>query len=158
MGLRGDIMHNLKIVSLRDKREYRDYFNEYLKELSKYDLTIEFDEKGTPKYKYFDYYFKDDDRYPYWLCLKDEIVGLAMIRELEDEEYEIAEFTVFKEYRGNDNAINFASLILENFNGNFIFSTDLNNIIAVKFWNKFTKKYNGIFEDADGRREWKIIR
>ena len=80
MGLRGDIMHNLKIVSLRDKREYRDYFNEYLKELSKYDLTIEFDEKGTPKYKYFDYYFKDDDRYPYWLCLKDEIVGLAMIR------------------------------------------------------------------------------
>jgi hypothetical protein len=49
-------------------------------------------------------------------------------------------------------------LILENFDGNFIFSTDLNNIIAVKFWNKFTKKYNGIFEDADGRREWKIIR
>lgn len=152
-------MYDIRIVSLRDKREYREYFNSYLVELSQYDKSIEFDEKGTPKYKYFDYYFKDDDRYPYWLYLNNEIAGIAMIREFEKEEYEIAEFCVLEEYRGNNNAISLASLLLDNFSGNFIFSTDLANVRAVKFWDKFVSKYkNTNYYDKDGRREWSIKR
>lgn len=152
-------MHDIRIVSLRDKKDYREYFNNYLTELSKYDKSIEFDEKGLPKYKYFDYYFKDDDRYPYWLYLNNEIAGIAMVRELGDEKYEIAEFGVIEDYRGNNNALSFAKLLLDNFMGDFVFSTDLINIRAVKFWDKFVKNYtNTNFFDQDGRREWSIKR
>ena len=148
-------MYKLNIVSKEDKELFRDYFNKYLCELSQYDKNIEFNE-NVPVYEYFDYYFIDDDRYPFWLYKNNDLIGIALVRKVDDNYFEISEFTIFENYRKDNNSLNSASLLVDYFDGDFCFSTDLNNIIAVKFWDKFSKKYNHTITVDNYRKEWVI--
>lgn len=135
-------MKQIQIVNLSEKEHFRNLFYEYLMELSQFDKDILFDINGTPIYKWFDAYFVDKDRYPFYFKIDNKIAGIAMIRILNDNKFEIAEFYVCKNFRGNGNAIWFADELLKLFDGNFEFSTKLANIRAVKFWNKFSARYN----------------
>ena len=108
-------MRKLQIVPLSKMEEMRKYFYEYLTELSQFDPDIKFDEKGVPIYNWFDCYWEDKDRYPFYLIIDNQIAGLAMIRELGNMLYEIAEFYVCPEFRRDGNAIWFAKELTELF-------------------------------------------
>ncbi len=135
-------MKKIRIISKSESSLARQMLNEYLLELAEFDDTITFDEKGTPIYKWFDNYFIDKDRFPFFLIVDGAIAGLCLIRELDLNHYDFAEFYVCKEFRKDDNALWFASQIESLFNGKFTFSTRLNNVRAVKFWTKFSKTFD----------------
>ena len=151
-------MRKIQIVSVSKKEEMRQYFNDYLTELSEFDPDIKFDDNGVPIYKWFDCYWVDKDRYPIYLVIDNKVAGLAMIRELEPLQYDVAELYVIPEYRKDGNSIWFAKSITELFEGAFIFATRFTNPRAIKFWEKFSEMFeDSTYVDDDIWRSW-IIR
>ena len=137
-------MRKLQIVPVTKMEEMRKYFYEYLTELSEFDPDIKFEEDGTPIYKWYDCYWVDKDRFPFYFIVDGQIAGLAMIRELSPMQYDFAEFYVCPEFRKDGNAIWFASELTQLFDGEFVFSTRFTNPRAIKFWGKFAN----LFEDS----------
>ena len=150
-------MRKIQIVPLSRREEMRRILNEYLIELSEFDPDIKFDDKGIPIYKWFDYYWVDRDRFPIYFIIDNNVAGIALIRELENRVYEIAEFYVLPEYRGNGNAIWFASELTNLFDGEFVFATRHTNHRAIRFWGKFAEMYEGSeYYDDPIWRNWTI--
>lgn len=150
-------MKKIQIVPLSKMEEMRKYFYEYLVELSECDPDIKFDEKGAPIYNWYECYWKDKERYPFYLIIDNKIAGLAMIRELDNMLYDIAEFYVCPEFRKDGNAIWFALQLTELFDGQFVFSTRFTNPRAIKFWDKFAKLFeSNDYLDDEIWRNWTI--
>lgn len=150
-------MRKIQIVPYSKSKIMKKMLEEYLTELSEFDPDIKFDENGIPIYKWFDYYWKEKERYPIFLVVEDKIAGLAMIRELENEEYDFAEFYVSPEFRKDGNSFWFASEIIKLFDGSFTFATRHTNPRAIKFWQKISNEFgNGEFQDDKIWRNWKI--
>lgn len=150
-------MRKIQIVPSSKMEEMRKYFYNYLIELSEFDPDIKFDEQSVPIYNWFDCYWVDKDRFPLFLIIGDKIAGLAMIRELDNMLYDIAEFYIVPEYRKDGNAIWFATEITNLFEGEFVFSTRFTNIRAIKFWGKFANLFqSNSFYDDEHWRNWTI--
>lgn len=150
-------MKRIQIVPLFRMEEMRRYLYEYLIELSQFDPDIAFDEKGLPIYKWFDCYWEDKDRFPLYFFVDDKVAGVAMIREIDNMIYDIAEFYVCPEYRKDGNAIWFAKEITNLFEGQFVFSTRFTNPRAIKFWDKFANLYeDNSYVDDNIWRTWTI--
>lgn len=150
-------MRKIQIVPLSKIEEMRKIFYEYLTELSEFDPDIKFNENGTPIYKWFDCYWEDKDRYPFYFIVNNNIAGFAMIRELFNMQYDFAEFYVRPEYRKDGNAIWFATELTNLFDGEFVFSTRFTNPRAIKFWGKFANQFeSNSFTDDDIWRNWTI--
>jgi len=150
-------MRKIELISLDNKYETKRIFNEYLNELYKFDPTIEFDNNGEPIYNWFDYYWIEKERFPLSLNIDNKFAGLALVRELGENKYEIAEFYILPEFRKDGNAMWFASQILKSFKGDFVFSTRLENLRAIKFWNKVADSVGfSETEVEDGYKVWKI--
>lgn len=147
----------IQIVSISKIDEMRKYFYEYLTELSEFDPDINFDEQGTPIYKWFDCYWTDKDRYPIYFIVDNCVAGLAMIRELDVMLYDFAEFYVLPKYRKDGNALWFATEITNLFDGQFVFSTRFTNPRALNFWGKFAKLFEqNAYTDDIIWRNWTI--
>lgn len=150
-------MRKIELVNIRNKFEMKKVFYDYLTELSQFDPHITFDENGAPIYIWFDCYWTDKTRFPFYLLIDNKIAGLAMIRELGIMLYDFAEFYVCPEYRENDNAIWFANEITKLFEGQFVFSTRFTNPRAIKFWSKFSSQFeSNSFCDDEIWRNWTI--
>lgn len=150
-------MRKIQIVPLSRMEEMRKYFYDYLVELSEFDPNIKFDEKGVPIYKWFDCYWDNKDRFPFYLIVNNKIAGLAMIRELDNMLYDIAEFYVCPQFRKDGNAIWFATELTNLFDGEFVFSTRFTNPRAIKFWGKFAKLFeSNKYHDDEIWRNWTI--
>lgn len=135
-------MKNIKLVSRNEKEKLRKYFFDYLLELAQFDPTIMIDENGTPVYKWYDYYWEEGERFPFLFKIDNQFAGLALVRELEPKHYEIAEFYVLPKFRKDNNAIDFALLLTKFFDGKFSFSARLENLRAIKFWDKFVLRFS----------------
>lgn len=148
---------NIQLVSVNKKAGLKKYFNDYLIELSLFDPTIKIDERGVPVYRWYDCYWTEKGRYPFLLNIDDQFAGLALVRELSPDNYEISEFYVKPAFRKNNNALDFAVKITRLLGGTFVFSARLNNVKAVKFWDKFAAKFpRGGSSVSDDRKQWFI--
>jgi len=150
-------MNKIVIVPTLKKFELKRMFNDYLKELSSFDDSIKFDENGEPIYKYFDCYFSDKDRYPFFFCENDLIVGFCLLRELGNLSYEIAEFYIKSEFRNKELGKDFAKQITDMFMGEIEFSTCKKNERAVRFWNGFCSLFDSFeFSSDETHNYWSI--
>lgn len=150
-------MKKIMIVPFVRKEEMRKVFYEYLTELSQFDSTIKFNKRGEPVYNWFDCYWKDKERYPIFFLIDGTVAGLAMIRELDNMQYDFAEFYVKPEYRKDGNSLWFAIEITKLFEGEFVFSTRFTNPRAIKFWGKFAENFeNSNYYDDEEWRNWTI--
>ena len=150
-------MKKIQIVPLLKMEEMRKYFYEYLVELSQFDPDIKFDENKVPIYNWYDCYWTDKDRFPIYFMVDDIIAGFAMIRELDNMNYDFAEFYVCPNFRKDGNAIWFATEITKLFQGQFTFSTRFTNPRAIKFWGKFANLFeDNVYSDDDVWRNWTI--
>ena len=136
-------MRKIQIAPLSQMANVRKLLNDYLKELSQYDNTIKFDKNNNPIYQWFECYWDEYGRYPFYFFVNDKIAGFSLVRQISHNELEIAEFYVLPEYRRDNNAMWFAQSKVDLFYGQFDFSTTKNNIVAVKFWNKFAQQFIG---------------
>lgn len=150
-------MRNISIVPLSKMEEMRRLLFDYLKEIPEFDYNIEFDESNKPIYKWFELYWSDRGRYPFFLIINNNIAGFALIRELANMSYEIAEFFLKEEFRKNNNALWFAKQLTNLFEGEFIFSTSLLNLRAIKFWDKFANDFQvKSIAETEKHKIWKI--
>lgn len=150
---------NIQLVPSSQSDDLLNLFNSYLLEIREYDPKIMLDENGNPVYKWFNYYWVDKNRYPIYLKLEDKVIGFALIRKLDAKTHEIAEFYVMPKYRRNGYAMWFANEILNQFKGSFEFSTNINNIKAINFWDKFSEGYRNIKVNIDDQRKyWSIAK
>ena len=150
-------MRHLQIVPSVKREELREIFYEYLTELAQFDPDIKFKPDGTPIYKWFACYWEDNDRFPFYLIVDNQIAGLALIRELDDMQYDFAEFYVRPNFRVNGNAMWFATELTNLFDGEFTFSTRFTNPRAIKFWDKFARSFKNFSVSNDEVwRNWKI--
>ena len=150
-------MRKIQIVPLSKMEEMRKILNTYLIELSEFDPDIKFDKKGNPFYNWFDCYWEDKNRFPFYLIINGKIAGMALIRELENMVYDFAEFYVKPEFRKDCNAIWFATEITNLFEGQFVFSTRFTNPRAIRFWGKFANLYeSNEYTDDEIWRNWTI--
>ena len=151
-------MRKIQIVPASKREEMRKFFYEYLTELSEFDKDIKFDSNGVPIYKWFDCYWVDKDRFPFYMIIDGNVAGLVMIREMGDRHYDFAEFYVLPEYRKDGNAIWLATQMTELFDGQFDFATRFTNPRAIRFWGKFANLFEkNEYIDDDIWRSW-IIR
>lgn len=149
----------LRVVLAKDEQKEltKAYLNEYLTELSEYDQDIKFDDEGLPIYRWFDFYWNDKGRYPFLFYVDDDVAGIAFVRRLGENSYEIAEFYVVPKFRGSGNALWFAGEIANKLNGEISFSTRLVNKRAMGFWSKFASAFNNYTETIDnGWKNWTI--
>ena len=145
------------IVPFVRREEMRKILFEYLIELSEFDPDIKFDEKGKPIYKWFDCYWEDRDRFPFFFIVDDKVAGIAMIRELDCSQYDFAEFYVRPEFRCDGNALWFATALTKLFEGEFVFATRHTNPRAIKFWGKFANTFEeNEYYDDEIWRSWTI--
>ncbi len=151
-------MNSLQLVHIEEKESLLKHFNDYLTELAEFDPDIQFDENGDPIYKWFNNYFTDKERYAFFYKIDGEIAGLAMVRHLGENSFELAEFYVLPTYRKNGNSLYFATELLKLFRGTIHISTRHTNPRAVKFWTKFTKGYDIVFAQSDDIwMNWSVI-
>ena len=151
-------MVNVRIVSKNNKNEMFDIFNDYMHELSEFDKSIRFDSYNNVIYQWFDAYFDEKERYPFYYMINDNIVGIAMVRQMENGAYEMAEFYVKPEYRGNGMAMTFADAVLNMFMGNIHISTLYDNARAVRFWDKVCANYETEEAGVEDKKHWVIVK
>lgn len=134
-------MRYLQFVALNQKEELRGYLNDYLTELSAVDPDIKFDENGVPIYRWFDHYFTDKDRTVVFLIVDGNIAGFGMVRELGEDNYELAEFYIIPEFRRGKNGIFLAKNLCLLFKGCMQISTRHTNLAGKAFWARFVEGF-----------------
>jgi len=134
-------MQKVELIDKKDKEMTWQIFCEYQKEWAQFDETVKFDKNETPIYLWFGEYWIDSGRWPFFLTIKNEIAGLCFIRKIEDE-FSIAEFYIKPEYRKDNNALTFANMVINLFDGKITFSTTNKNLRALKFWQKFYNQFD----------------
>ena len=150
-------MRKIQIIPNLEKNNTRKIFDEYLTELSEFDDKIKFDKNGKPLYMWYENYWKDFGRFPFYFICENQIAGLAFVRETGDKQYEIAEFYVCPSFRKDGNAMWFIDSVLSLFDGVFDIGTQLKNKRAIAFWTKVANKYGVTnFVDDEKTRTWYV--
>lgn len=150
-------MRKIQIIPKSEKHIAKEILYKYLTELSEFDDKIQFSDDGQPIYVWFENYWKDYGRFPFYFLCKNQIAGLAFIRETGDKQYEIAEFYVCPEFRKDGNAMWLACEVIELFDGVFDIGTQLKNNRAIAFWTKIANLYGVTkFVDDEKTRTWYV--
>ena len=141
-------------VKIEDKDILFRLLQYSLFEESEYDLN-EMNNDGIFEYKYFESYFKEEDRHAFFIREENthKILGFAMINtylQKFKDGHSIAEFMVIPKYRRNKIGKNIAYQIFDMFKGNWEVSPSLNSEKAYLFWKNTIENYtnkNYKFED-----------
>lgn len=134
-----------------------------LLQLYLYDFTefadFELNENGLYSYKYFDLYWEEPDRHPFFILADGHIAGFALVNShcvrLQGG-HSLAEFFVMKKYRRNGIGKKAAFILFDLFRGGWDVHHVKTNLPAERFWRKTIAEYtNGNFEtyEQDGLGE-----
>ena len=116
-----------------------------LYEESETDLN-EMNEDATYEYKYFDFYFTDNNRHAYFIREKgsNKLLGFAMINKYVQKfsnGYSVAEYLVLPKYRRNKIGKKAAFEIFNKFLGNWEVKPSYNSKKAYLFWKNTIQEY-----------------
>lgn len=98
--------------------------------------------------RYFELYWKEEERHPYILKYNGELAGFVLHRFNEDKMNEISEFFVLNKYRKLGAGTFMANEMFKRYKGKWEIRTLLKNKIAQEFWRKIIKEAsNNDFEE-----------
>lgn len=102
---------------------------------------------GVYPYAYFDDYWRDDQRWPFWAMRDGQRMGFALVRFApEHDAMQMAEFYIAPAYRRDGLGLAFAHGLLTMFPGPWKIRQILANTGATAFWRKVAQPY-GYSED-----------
>ena len=97
---------------------------------------------GVYPYAYFDDYWRDDQRWPFWAMQDGERIGFALVRFApEHEAMQMAEFYIAPAHRKEGLGFAFAQGLLKMFPGPWKIRQILANKGATAFWRKVAQPY-----------------
>ena len=105
---------------------------------------------AAPEYPYFDLYWSEGGRYPYWIKTSGQIVGFALIRRLAADIMEIAEFFVSVPWRRRGIGRAAARALFAAHPGSWLVRTLPMNSNSQAFWTKAVP--SGAQQTSDGPR------
>ena len=114
-----------------------EHFQHYCAELMPYGNFAPV--SGVFEYKWFDHYWHDADRFPFWALADGTRAAFALVHR--GACTEMAEFYSFLQYRRTGIALDFARQILKRFPGPWEISQYRANIAAVAFWHRAIADY-----------------
>ena len=125
----------IRPVTADEKSALWDMLQTYIGELSAYTGGKPTD--GMYPYAYFDPYWTDANRSPFWAVADDRHVGFALVyREGADGAMRMAEFYIRPECRRNGRGKDFAQQLLLRFPGAWRIRQIVLNQPAVAFWHR----------------------
>ena len=126
----------VELVPVAKKPAFARCFQLYLHEHAAFTGRKPVD--GIFSYPWFDLYWQEPDkRWAFWMRQGDDIVALAMVRVDEgDGRFELAEFFVIDQYRGQGLGDQFAKNVIRRFEGLWKLNQVKRNERAVAFWRR----------------------
>jgi predicted acetyltransferase len=144
-------MPSVNIVAIAKAEAPRAWamLQSYLDELSEFggDAPV----NGVFPYQYFDAYWIEPVRWPFWIKADAEIAGFALVRICDDGVYDMSEFYILPEYRRAGVGINAARAILARFPGRWTLSQFKENAPAIRFWRRVLDGF-APYEETRGER------
>jgi predicted acetyltransferase len=121
----------------------------YLGELSKLggDPAV----SGVFVYRYFDAYWIEPERLPFWIKANEEVAGFALVRRCDDGVYDMSEFYIKPEYRRRGIGGDTARAIFTRFPGRWTVSQFKQNQPAIRFWRRVLEGF-APFDRTRGER------
>jgi predicted acetyltransferase len=97
---------------------------------------------GVYPYAYFDDYWQDDQRWPFWAIEGGARIGFALVRFVPElNATQMAEFFILPEYRRGGAGSHFAKGLLTRFPGPWKIRQILANKAATAFWRRVAEPY-----------------
>jgi predicted acetyltransferase len=117
-------------------------------------------EHGLYGYTYFDYYWTEDTRHPFFIRVDGKLAGFALINEYcyvvkEPGTKSIAEFFVMRKYRRKGIGKSVAVQVFDRFPGKWEVIQHGENEPSKIFWEKVIREYtSGNYRQEKAKTEW----
>ena len=133
-------------VKNHEKEILRNLLEKYDYEFSQYDQR-DVNPLGLYGYDYFDCYWTEEGRYPFFIKVNGQLAGFAMIGNymeiFESAQYSMSEFFIMYKYRKSGAGSYAAYKLFEMFEGEWELKLHPKNLPSVGFWNKVISTYTG---------------
>lgn len=129
-----------RAVAIAEKPQLWTDLQDYIREMRAYDDDIECVD-GVYHYKWFDHYWTDEPRWPFWAVVDGERAGFALLRREDSGEMEVAEFYIRPRFRRGGIGLAFARGLLARYPGPWLISEYRSNTGAVHFWRRVIESY-----------------
>lgn len=137
-------MVNLKQITIEEKTKAYNLNQKYLYEMTNY-YDNEFDSNGNIDYGYFDLYFTDSSRIPYFIYNDNTLVGFIFLNKYShlgmDLTWGIAEATIFPMYRRNHYMADAVKIITDKYPGLYEVKYNMKNLKAKALWEGISSNY-----------------
>jgi predicted acetyltransferase len=137
----------ISAVPESEKPKLWEELQNYLAELSK--LGGRTAVNGVFPYRYFDAYWREPGRWPFWIKAQEAIAGFALVRKLDDGAFEMAEFYIRPEHRRSGIGAGSARELFARFPGRWHLSEFKENAAAIAFWRRVLQDL-GAYEETVG--------
>ena len=147
--------YSIRTAKFTDKALMDELLQGYLCNLNRYE-DIPVNVSGRYDYPYLEYYWSDNDRYPYLFYAGKNLAGFALVRR-DTDYYEMAEFCTLPDYRRQGAGTILAVQIIHRHTGRWHLEYNINNIAGCRFWNNLAAKLVGenyIKLPAEDNREY----
>ncbi|WGV23491.1 GNAT family N-acetyltransferase [Halotia branconii] len=130
-------------ASINDKPIIQRMMELYQHDFSEFE-DKDINEHGYFGYPYLDYYWVEDDRYPFIVRIGGKLTGFVLVNQytyIPDSQYSIAEFFILRKYRQQGIGKQVAFQIFDRFCGKWEIHQITTNIVAQKFWRSVIGEY-----------------
>ena len=107
---------------------------------------------GNFNYRWFDAYFREAERYPFFIRVGGQLGGFVLVRESKGEEdwdFQIAEFFILRRYRRMGIGRDAGRQVLRMFPGVWGISFDDENTPANNFWRSIVRQFEQVLLQRD---------
>ena len=139
----------ISTVAESDKWALWDSLQKYLAELSKVGGGAAVN--GVFPYRYFDAYWMEPERWPFWIKWQTQVAGFALVRQREDGIFEMSEFYIHPEHRRIGIGAASARELFARFPGRWHLPEFKENTTAIAFWRRFLQGFAEYQETVDSR-------
>ena len=91
--------------------------------------------------KYFDAYWRESERHPFFIKDKCRLVGFALVRQTGEKKYSISEFFVMRKHRRSGIGKMAAFLLFQKFQAEWHVAQEQDNVTALLFWKFIIREY-----------------
>jgi predicted acetyltransferase len=127
-------------VAQAEKPELWSFLQDYIAEMTAFVDVPRID--GVYPYEFFDLYWKDPNRFPFWALVDGERGGFALVRFADEHRaMQMAEFYITPAHRRSGIGLDFAHQILRRYPGYWKIRQIATNAPAIAFWHRVVSPY-----------------
>jgi predicted acetyltransferase len=142
---------NVEVLPADDSRRgtIANLMQMYLHDLSEFNGENP-SRQGVFEYAYLDDYWIEPERHPFLFLAAGSLAGFALVRKLEPNVHELAEFFILRNYRRHGIGTSAAYSLFARFEGTWHVAQEHHNTPAQTFWRRVIDE----FTNGEFREDW----